>query len=358
MIAMVQERKIVLVAMVKPIVNNVVETETYSDIRDALDRLVEGLESGQLRTTYGYEMYNDANQKLYNDLHDAIIYYVINTPNKPLPEGDTLDAETFAADSCIECGRKEGPYADTVLIACPGCPELTCQHCYDEEKQGCVFCIRKRAETVSDDVPSDYYNNTPIIIQDSLAHSGGDCDRCGENVPNGKAHYPKADKELGDDDDTRICLSCFEADPNFTIYNEVETFSAEKITKEELVEYLDWLENGFGFFFDNSPQAQRFYALLAGDLKINSADVDFTDEDEFILLGAEGLPRGVSVKSFKTVSNVYYNGKLYRKFEGRRHRERAESIAEWMMQKLSQNPRRFDYLRFGAEDYSEEDALR
>jgi len=172
-----------------------------------------------------------------------------------------------------------------------------------------------------------------------------------------KAHYPKADKELGDDDDTRICLSCFEADPNFTIYNEVETFSAEKITKEELVEYLDWLENGFGFFFDNSPQAQRFYALLAGDLKINSADVDFTDEDEFILLGAEGLPRGVSVKSFKTVSNVYYNGKLYRKFEGRRHRERAESIAEWMMQKLSQNPRRFDYLRFGAEDYSEEDAL-
>lgn len=199
-----------------------------SDIRYALDRLVDGLESGQLKTTYGQEMYNDANHKLYNDLHDAIVYYVINTPNKPLPDGDTLDAETF---------------------------------------------------------------------------------------------------------------------------------SAEKITKEELVDYIDWLEDGFGFYFDNSPRAVRFRDLLAGDLQINSADVDFMDQDEFILLGAEGLPRGVSVKSFKTVSNVYYNGKLYRKFEGRRHRERAESIAEWMMQKLSQNPRRFDYLRFGAEDYSEGDAI-
>ena len=199
-----------------------------SDIRYALDRLVDGLESGQLRTTYGQEMYNDANHKLYNDLHDAIIYYVINTPNKPLPEGDTLDAETF---------------------------------------------------------------------------------------------------------------------------------SAEKITKDELVEYLDWLEDGEHYVFDTSPRAVRFRDLLAGDLQINSADVDFMDQDEFILLGAEGLPRGVAVNSFKTVSNVYYNGKLYRKFEGRRHRERAESIAEWMMQKLSQNPRRFDYIRFGAEDYSEQDAI-
>lgn len=199
-----------------------------SDIRSALYRLVEGLESGQLRTTYGQEMYNDANHKLYNDLHDAIIYYVINTPNKPLPEGESQAAETF---------------------------------------------------------------------------------------------------------------------------------EAEKITKEELIEYLDWLEDGFGFYFDASPRAVRFRELLAGDVQINSADVDFMDKDEFILLGAEGLPRGVAVNSFKTVSNVYYNGKLYRKFEGRRHRERAESIAEWMMQKLSQNPRRFDYLRFGAEDYSEEDAI-
>lgn len=199
-----------------------------SDIRYALDRLVDGLESGQLKTTYGQEMYNDANHKLYNDLHDAIVYYVINTPNKPLPEGDTLDAETF---------------------------------------------------------------------------------------------------------------------------------SAEKITKDELVDYIDWLEDGFGFYFDNSPRAVRFRELLAGELQINSSDVDFMEQDEFILLGAEGVPRGVAVESFKTVSNVYYNGKLYRKFEGRRHRERAESIAEWMMQKLSQNPRRFDYLRFGAEDYSEGDAI-
>ena len=249
-----------------------------SDIRDALDRLVEGLESGQLRTTYGQEMYSDANHKLYNDLHDAIVYYVINTPNKPLPEGDTHDAESFAADSCIECGRKEGPYTDTVLIACPGCPELTCQHCYDEEKQGCVFCIRKRAET----------------------------------------------------------------------------FSAEKITKEELVEYLDWLENGFGFFFDNSPQAQRFYTLLAGDLQINSADVDFTEEDEFILLGAEEIPMGVAVKSFKTTSKIYYNRKLVKQFYGPRHREKADSIAGYYARKVQKNPNYFNYLRFGAEEYTED----
>jgi len=73
-----------------------------------------------------------------------------------------------------------------------------------------------------DDWPSDDFNNFPMVIQDLLAASGGECDRCGENVPNGKAHYPEANKELGEQDDTRICLPCFEADPNFTIYGEDE----------------------------------------------------------------------------------------------------------------------------------------
>ena len=325
-----------------------------SDIRYALDRLVEGLESGQLRTTYSQEMYNEANHKLYNDLHDAIVYYVINTPNKPLPEGESHDAETFAADSCRECGRKEGPYADTVLIACPGCPELTCQHCYVEDAKGCVFCIKKRAETVSDDVPSDYYNNTPMVIQDLLTQSGGDCDKCGENVPNGKGHYPKADKELGDDDDTRICLPCFEADPNFSIYNEAETFSAEKITKDELIEYLDWLEEGEHYVFDTSPRAVRFRELLAGELQINSADVDFMDKDEFILLGAEEIPMGVAVKSFKTTSKIYYNRKLVKQFYGPRHREKADSIAGYYARKVQKNPNYFNYLRYEAEEYTED----
>ena len=61
-------------------------------------------------------------------------------------DDDTMSAETFAADSCRECGRKEGAYSDTVLIACQGCPELSCQHCLDEEHNGCAFCIKKRAE--------------------------------------------------------------------------------------------------------------------------------------------------------------------------------------------------------------------
>tara|TARA_R110002020_G_scaffold240772_1_gene453861 strand:+ start:21924 stop:25925 length:4002 start_codon:yes stop_codon:yes gene_type:complete len=58
-------------------------------------------------------------------------------------------AESFEADSCRECGRKEGPYSDTVLIACRGCPELSCQHCLDEENNGCAFCIKKRAESTT-----------------------------------------------------------------------------------------------------------------------------------------------------------------------------------------------------------------
>jgi len=52
------------------------------------------------------------------------------------------DAESFEADSCIECGRKEGPYSDTKLVACKGCPELTCQHC-DLGDKGCKFCFGK-----------------------------------------------------------------------------------------------------------------------------------------------------------------------------------------------------------------------
>ena len=139
-----------------------------SQVRYALNQLVQGLESGQLRTTSGMEMFNEANKKLYNDLHDALIYYVINTPNRPVPD----------------------------------------------------------------------------IWQDTHHHA--------------------------------------------------ESFVAEK------------------------------------------------------------LPRGVVVESFKTTSKVYYNGKLYQQYSGRRHREQAESIAEWMMQKLSQNPRRFDYLRFGAESFDAE----
>ena len=58
-------------------------------------------------------------------------------------------AESFEADSCRECGRKEGAYSDTVLIACQGCPELSCQHCLDEENNGCAFCIKKRAESTT-----------------------------------------------------------------------------------------------------------------------------------------------------------------------------------------------------------------
>ena len=52
------------------------------------------------------------------------------------------DSESFEADNCIECGRKEGPYSDTKLVACKVCPELCCQHCFMGDK-GCKFCFGK-----------------------------------------------------------------------------------------------------------------------------------------------------------------------------------------------------------------------
>ena len=135
-----------------------------SQVRTALNQLVQGLESGQLRTTSGSEMYNEANKKLYNDLHDALIYYVINTPNRPVPaEEESFNAETFAADCCRECGRKEGPYADTVLIGCPNCPELTCQHCYDETNQSCEFCVKKQAENIPNGLVVKNFKTTSKI---------------------------------------------------------------------------------------------------------------------------------------------------------------------------------------------------
>ena len=41
------------------------------------------------------------------------------------------------------------------------------------------------------------------------------CDRCGEEVPDGNAYYPKV---AGDDDDTRICEDCYFEDSQFSIY--------------------------------------------------------------------------------------------------------------------------------------------
>jgi hypothetical protein len=57
------------------------------------------------------------------------------------PQGAN-QSESFEADNCIECGRKEGPYSDTKLVACKVCPELCCQHCFMGDK-GCKFCFGK-----------------------------------------------------------------------------------------------------------------------------------------------------------------------------------------------------------------------
>lgn len=57
------------------------------------------------------------------------------------PQGAN-QSESFEADNCIECGRKESPYSDTKLVACKVCPELCCQHCFMGDK-GCKFCFGK-----------------------------------------------------------------------------------------------------------------------------------------------------------------------------------------------------------------------
>jgi hypothetical protein len=60
----------------------------------------------------------------------------------PTEEYDVMNAESFNADHCQECGRKEGPYSDTKLVACQGCHELACQHCLKGDKSSCKFCFK------------------------------------------------------------------------------------------------------------------------------------------------------------------------------------------------------------------------
>ena len=94
---------------------------------------------GNPKTSEQMEMLLELTNKLYNNEKE----------NKNKKWWMFWRAETFEADSCRECGRKEGAYSDTVLVGCEGCPELCCQHCLDEENNGCAFCIKKRAESTS-----------------------------------------------------------------------------------------------------------------------------------------------------------------------------------------------------------------
>jgi adenylate kinase len=94
---------------------------------------------GNPKTLEQMEMLLELTNKLYNNKKE----------NKNKKWWMFWRAEEFEADSCRECGRKEGAYSDTVLVGCEGCPELCCQHCLDEENNGCAFCIKKRAESTS-----------------------------------------------------------------------------------------------------------------------------------------------------------------------------------------------------------------
>ena len=64
----------------------------------------------------------------------------------------------------------------------------------------------------------------------------------------------------------------------------------------------------------------------------------------------EELPFGVCVVHYKTTSTVYYRRKPFRKFRGNRHKQQAVSYAEYMANKLKDNPNRFNYMSYRAED--------
>lgn len=59
---------------------------------------------------------------------------------------------------------------------------------------------------------------------------------------------------------------------------------------------------------------------------------------------AEGMPFGVHVKNHKTTSTVFYKRKPFRRFRGSRHKEKAESYAQFMEKKIKSNPNRFSYF--------------
>jgi len=63
----------------------------------------------------------------------------------------------------------------------------------------------------------------------------------------------------------------------------------------------------------------------------------------------EELPFGVCVVHHKTTSTVYYRRKPFRKFKGNRHKQQAVSYAEYMANKLKDNPNRFNYMSYRAE---------
>jgi pterin-4a-carbinolamine dehydratase len=71
----------------------------------------------------------------------------------------------------------------------------------------------------------------------------------------------------------------------------------------------------------------------------------------------EELPFGVCVIHYKTTSTVYYKRKPFRRFKGNRHKQQAVSYAEYMANKIKDNPNRFNYrAEYNAEqeiqDYS------
>jgi hypothetical protein len=65
----------------------------------------------------------------------------------------------------------------------------------------------------------------------------------------------------------------------------------------------------------------------------------------------EKMPFGVHVQNHKTTSTVFYRRKPFRRFRGSRHREQAQSYANFMESKLKKNPR---YFRYRSENFEAE----
>ena len=90
--------------------------------------------------------------------------------------------------------------------------------------------------------------------------------------------------------------------------------------------------------------------LLCGKKDFSRGGSAMSDRGFF----AEDMPFGVHVKNHKTTSTVFYRRKPFRRFRGNRHKEKAESYAQFMENKLKSNPNRFSYT---AEEEDEDDGM-
>tara|TARA_B100001113_G_scaffold103720_2_gene84017 strand:+ start:1017 stop:1949 length:933 start_codon:yes stop_codon:yes gene_type:complete len=115
----------------------------YHAVKTAQEFILRNPDWSIARLSWSDRIYpcTDEGKILINDGIDISIDDYIPTPEDLKA---TYESEIIfeSMDCCINCGRKEGPYSDAILVACKGCPELVCQHCNLQEL-GCKLCYKE-----------------------------------------------------------------------------------------------------------------------------------------------------------------------------------------------------------------------